>query len=91
MPLNEDRTTWNKCALCGKVVHPWQEASSEPLADGIACVSCQISRVYATRCNNGIPSHRTCRKNQHTGKWETVIIPDKIIVREIKEEVKEDD
>ena len=66
---------WKKCVLCGKVVHPWQEESAEPLAVGIACVSCSISRVYATRVNGGIPSHRITEKDRD-GKWYTSIVAD---------------
>jgi hypothetical protein len=69
---------WKKCSLCGKTVHPWQEDSAEPLAEGIACVSCFIGRVHPTRVNKGVPSHRTTERNYQTGRWETKIVPDKI-------------
>ena len=73
--INEDRSEWKKCALCGKIVHPWQETSAEPLAKGIACVSCAFNQVDATRKNHGIPSHKVTEHNKQTGKWETNIVP----------------
>ncbi len=70
------RESWNKCALCGKTVHPWQETSAAPLAEGIACVSCAVNRVDATRQNKGIPSHKVTERNPQTGKWNTRIVRD---------------
>lgn len=72
----EDRSKWKKCALCGKTVHPLQETSAEPLADGIACVSCAFNQVHATRQNRGIPSHKVTDKDPQTGRWRTRIVPD---------------
>lgn len=72
------REKWNRCELCGKVVHPYQETSAAPLAVGIACVSCAWNRVDATRRNKGIPSHKVTSKDPQTGKWETKIVPDNI-------------
>ena len=74
--MNTAPEGWNKCALCGKPVHPWQETSAEPLADGIACVSCAFDRVDATRQNKGIPSHKVTEKDRG-GRWRTKIVPDK--------------
>lgn len=74
--MNTAPENWNKCALCGNPVHPWQETSAEPLADGIACVSCAFDRVDATRQNKGIPSHKATRKDRD-GRWRTEIVPDK--------------
>lgn len=71
-----DPNTFNKCAICGNPVHPIQETSAEPLSDGIACVSCAYGRVYPTKCNKGIPSHKVTEKNPQTGRWETLIVPD---------------
>lgn len=65
-----------KCALCGKWVHPYQQTSAQPLADGIACVSCAFGKVDATRKNNGIPSHKTTEKDRN-GRFRTIIVPDK--------------
>lgn len=67
----KNKENWNKCALCGNPVHPYQESSAEPLANGIACVNCAYSRVYPTRMNNGVPSKLRCERNPRTGKWET--------------------
>lgn len=64
-----------KCAVCGKSVHPLQETSAEPLAKGIACVSCAFNRVDATRRNNGIPSRKVTQKDRD-GRWKTTIVPD---------------
>ena len=77
----EDRSKWNNCALCGKTVHPWQETSAQPLADGIACVSCAFNQVDATRKNHGIPSHKVTQKDPQTGRWSTVIVADDIHYR----------
>lgn len=74
----EDRSKWNKCALCGKTVHPLQETSAQPLSDGIACVSCAFNQVDATRHNHGIPSHKVTERDQQTGRWRTRIVPDNI-------------
>lgn len=73
----KDRSTWNTCVLCGKLVHPYQETSAQPLADGIACVSCQFGRVSPTRRNNGIPSHLVTNRNRE-GKLVTTIVADKV-------------
>lgn len=70
-----DKSTWKRCALCGKPVHPLQETSAEPLSDGIACVSCAFDRVNATRQNKGIPSHKSMEKGQD-GKWHFKIVAD---------------
>ena len=75
---------FKKCALCGKPVHPLQETSAEPLADGIACVSCAFGPVYATRMNNGIPSHKVTERDPQTGKWQTRIVADKPQIPEIR-------
>lgn len=72
----EDCSKWKKCAICGKTVHPLQETSAEPLADGIACVSCALNQVDATRKNHGIPSHKVTDKDPQTGRWRTRIVPD---------------
>ena len=77
----EDCSQWNKCALCVKTVHPWQETSAYPLAEGIACVSCAFDRVDATRKNHGIPSHKVTERDRQTGKWKTVIVADDIHFR----------
>lgn len=83
MEYNKD--DFKKCALCGKPVHPLQETSAEPLADGIACVSCAFGRVDATRKNGGIPSHKVTSKNRD-GKWCTIIVPDEVRIQERKKE-----
>ena len=67
---------WKNCAICGKSVHPLQQTSALPLADGIACVSCAFNRVDATRRNNGIPSHKSTEKNRD-GRWVTKLVSDK--------------
>jgi len=76
-----DKSRWdgehNKCAICGKPVHPLQETSAEPLAKVIACVSCAFNRVDATRRNNGIPSRKITTKNRD-GKWVTLIVADEM-------------
>ena len=70
-----DKSTWKRCALCGKPVHPLQQTSAEPLSDGIACVSCAFDRVNATRQNKGSPSHKSMEKDQD-GKWRVNIVAD---------------
>ena len=64
---------WKECAICGKKVHPLQQSSAQPLADGIACVSCAFNRVDATRQNNGIPSHKITIKDRN-GRYKTMIV-----------------
>ena len=68
---------WKNCAICGKSVHPLQQTSAQPLADGIACVSCAFDRVDATRRNNGVPSRKSVEKNRD-GKWVVKIVADEI-------------
>ena len=84
MQYNKDE--FKKCSLCGEPVHPLQETSAEPLADGIACVSCAFGRVDATRKNNGLPSHKVTEKDRD-GRWRTMIVPDE--VRMPKQKLKE--
>ena len=72
-----DKSTWKRCALCGKPVHPLQETSAEPLSDGIAWVSCAFDRVNATRQNKGIPSHKVLEKDRD-GKLRSKIVADKL-------------
>lgn len=73
--INKGSWVWKECAICGKTVHPLQQTSAEPLADGIACVSCAFNRVDATRQNNGVPSHKTVERDRD-GRWRQKIIAD---------------
>lgn len=68
---------WKKCAICGKEVHPLQQSSAQPLADGIACVSCAFNQVDATRQNNGIPSRKVVYKDRD-GRYKTMIVASNI-------------
>lgn len=72
-----DKTTWKSCALCGEKVHPLQESSASPLADGIACVSCSYGRVWPTIRNGGKPSHLTYEYDSKKGKFVSKIVADR--------------
>lgn len=69
-------SNWSRCAICGKPVHPMQESSAAPLADGIACVSCAYGRVWPTIRNKGVPSHFTTERNRE-GRYESKIVADR--------------
>ena len=51
-----DKSSWEKCVLCGNSIHPLQISSARPLADGPCCVSCHYGKVFPTICCNGRPS-----------------------------------
>lgn len=82
-----DKSNWKRCSLCGNPVHPLQESSAQPLADGVACVSCAFGKVNPTIRNNGIPSHFAQTRNDR-GSYVSYIVPDSPIYNRKKEEKK---
>lgn len=63
--MNIDKSTWKNCIICGKKIHPLQENSALPLADGPCCVSCHYGTVYPTQMNKGVPSRWAHKRNEN--------------------------
>jgi hypothetical protein len=69
-----DASTWKKCVLCGKPIHPLQVSSALPLADGPCCVSCHYGKVFPTAMSNGQPSQWS-KKTTRDGKRISCFVP----------------